>query len=280
MDLIRVCNTLLDPYFDYFARMRRSERLRKIIWLVLYIGNYVNQGGNARLRNAMGFSVEYIASLRPLRGCLGDSNMMTYLVGLVKDEFPDLTEVIDELSFMKNAKEMKIKDIQDVLGKLADAKDAAEYLVSMYELFDPPQQGDDFMKVLKGNRSICFQLTPHLDYFRHVEESRVAITTRFSQLQVELQSIFAYFFHKEIIKEMTAEMFFSIFNDFLSDFEVYHWHPQKRLTEIRIVRSLWRKKNSKFNERSDYKMPRIEMDGPKSQACWSTNVNHHYHPFY
>lgn len=133
--------------------------------MILYIGNYVNQGTSRG--DALGFSLQYISSLKPLRGCEPDTNMITFLMETISKEFPDLEGIITDLAFIKSAKELKFKDLEDRLAKLGDAQRKAQEILERYQSFPPPpkasekidEQKDKFILTFKVRRRIsppCF----------------------------------------------------------------------------------------------------------------------------
>jgi hypothetical protein len=86
--------------------------------LILYIGNYVNQGTNRG--GALGFSLEYMTSIKPLKGREPDVNMLTFIVETINNEFPDLLGIIEDLAPIRPAQEMKFCEIDssiDLLNK-------------------------------------------------------------------------------------------------------------------------------------------------------------------
>lgn len=162
-------NGLLDPYFAAYERIKSSERLRTILWLVLYVGNYVNQG--TPRGDALGFSFEYITSLKPLRGNEPDMNMLNYLVGLVTAEFPDLLGIVAELTPVRLARDVRFRDVEEMQRQFDDAIEGTKAIVEAYHKFPLPPNYTD------GEH-----LSPENDRFRQVTAVRHALLDWFPDL--------------------------------------------------------------------------------------------------
>lgn len=139
VDVTELCtgiNSLLDPYFTAYERIKTSERLRKILWLILYVGNYVNQG--TPRGDALGFNFEYITSLKPLKGNEPDMNMLNYLVSVITAEFPDLLSVITELTPVRLARDVRFKDLEELQKQFDDTIESTKAMVEAYQKFPLP----------------------------------------------------------------------------------------------------------------------------------------------
>lgn len=139
MDVTELCNginSLLDPYFAAYERIKNSERLCKILWLILYVGNYVNQG--TPRGDALGFNFEYITSLKPLKGSEPDMNMLNYLIGLITTEFPDLLGIVAELTPVRLAREVKFRDVEEMQRQFDDAVESTKAMIEAYRKFPLP----------------------------------------------------------------------------------------------------------------------------------------------
>lgn len=139
MDIADLCGsiqTLLEPFFVAYDRIKNSERLRRILWLILYIGNYINQGSTRG--NALGFSFEYLTALKPLKAIDPEINMLSFLVDLVSREFPDLGNIISDLSSVRMAKETKLKDVDELVTRFAETRRTVAKIVESYKAFPPP----------------------------------------------------------------------------------------------------------------------------------------------
>lgn len=162
-DLCQLCHTLMDPYFEAFERVRSSSRLRTLLALILYVGNYVNQE-NSRNGNAPGFHIEYITSIKPLRGSEPGSSMLSFLVGVLSSQFPDTMHVLSDLAVIGTVRGMKFSDAEEKVAELARHVEGITSLVEKYQFMAGNDSGavedveeDAFMRTSK----IC-QDCPHL----------------------------------------------------------------------------------------------------------------------
>lgn len=80
--------------------------------------------------------------------------MLTFLVELIKNEFPDLLGIITDLTFVKAAKDMKFRDIDEGIANFQASYTKATALIDSYRTFptlhaDRPSEQDHFIQVTK-----------------------------------------------------------------------------------------------------------------------------------
>ncbi len=115
------------------------------------MGNYVNQG--TVRGDALGFSLEYITSVKPLRANAADTNMLTFLLDVIHRECPEALSIVSELSFLSGIGSLKFSDLEEQVGAMKRSADHIRSLVDRYK---------DFVASLKGGPE---NFSPDLDTF-------------------------------------------------------------------------------------------------------------------
>lgn len=133
VDLFNSCQRIINPFFEFFELIRKNKTIQKILWMVLYIGNYVNQG---TIRgNAAGFELDYLTALKPLKGTEPDSNMLSFLMETMEKEFPEMMEIITDMEFIKKAKTMDSKEVNSEIEALKRCHEQLKALKDEYMNF-------------------------------------------------------------------------------------------------------------------------------------------------
>ena len=164
-DALQVAQRLLEPFRGCFQKIKSSERLAKIFWLILYIGNYLNQGSNRG--NALGFTLESVNSLKPLRGSEPDTTLLTFLLETVQREFPDYAEILGELAMIRGITPTKLTELEESYALLTASHQNLQQTVAAYRAFKllPPsspaeidEEADSFMAPAKILSPSCVHL--------------------------------------------------------------------------------------------------------------------------
>ena len=125
----------------------RSRRLRKLLELVLALGNYMNRGARG---NASGFR---LASLNRLADTKSSSakgtTLLHYLVQIVEKKFKDILLLEEDLPHIKEASKVSLgemdKDISMLRAGLAEVNREIEF----HRNSGAQQNGDRFLPVMR-----------------------------------------------------------------------------------------------------------------------------------
>lgn len=179
----------------------RSRRLRKLLELVLAVGNYMNRGARG---NASGFR---LASLNRLADTKSSSakgtNLLHYLVQIIEKKFKDLTKLDDDLPHIREASKVSLgemdKDISMLRAGIAEVAREIEF----HRSAGTSQTGDRFLPVMR--------------------EFHAQASVRFSELEDQFQDMKTRFdravrLFGEDGSVVQPEEFFGIFDAFLTAF--------------------------------------------------------------
>ncbi|BFG00259.1 disheveled-associated activator of morphogenesis 1 [Drosophila madeirensis] len=179
----------------------RSRRLRKLLELVLALGNYMNRGARG---NASGFRLASLNRLADTKSSAAKgTTLLHYLVQVIEKKFKDLLKLEDDIPHVRGASKVSLgemdKDIQMLRTGLADVAREIEF----HRSSGPAQQGDRFLPVMR--------------------EFHTQASVRFAELEDKFQDMKTRFdravrLFGEDGSVLQPDEFFGIFDSFLGAF--------------------------------------------------------------
>ncbi|KAH8387035.1 hypothetical protein KR093_004218 [Drosophila rubida] len=179
----------------------RSRRLRKLLELVLALGNYMNRGARG---NASGFRLASLNRLADTKSSAAKgTTLLHYLVQVIEKKFKDLLKLEDDIPHVREASKVSLgemdKDIQMLRTGLADVAREIEF----HRSSGPAQQGDRFLPVMR--------------------EFHAQASVRFAELEDKFQDMKTRFdravrLFGEDGSVLQPDEFFGIFDSFLASF--------------------------------------------------------------
>ncbi|KAH8274901.1 hypothetical protein KR044_009833 [Drosophila immigrans] len=179
----------------------RSRRLRKLLELVLALGNYMNRGARG---NASGFRLASLNRLADTKSSAAKgTTLLHYLVQVIEKKFKDLLKLEDDIPHVREASKVSLgemdKDIQMLRTGLADVAREIEF----HRSSGPAQQGDRFLPVMR--------------------EFHAQASVRFAELEDKFQDMKTRFdravrLFGEDGSVLQPDEFFGIFDSFLAAF--------------------------------------------------------------
>ncbi|XP_060532378.1 disheveled-associated activator of morphogenesis 1 isoform X2 [Cylas formicarius] len=178
----------------------RSRRLRKLLEIILALGNYMNRGARG---NASGFRLTSLNRLADTKSssCKG-TTLLHYLVQILEKKFKDILRLDEDLPHIREAAKVSLGELGKDMAQLrAGLKDVAKEIE--YHTTQSPLANDMFMPVMRE-----FQATATCR-LAEVEDQFQDMKTRFERA-VRL-------FGEDPINAQPDE-FFGIFDTFLTAF--------------------------------------------------------------
>uniref|UniRef100_A0A1B0ATF1 Disheveled-associated activator of morphogenesis 1 n=1 Tax=Glossina palpalis gambiensis TaxID=67801 RepID=A0A1B0ATF1_9MUSC len=125
----------------------RSRRLRKLLELVLALGNYMNRGARG---NASGFRLASLNRLADTKSSAAKgTTLLHFLVQIIDKKFKDLLKLEEDIPHVREASKVSLgemdKDIQMLRTGLTDVAREIEF----HRSSGPAQQGDRFLPVMR-----------------------------------------------------------------------------------------------------------------------------------
>ncbi|XP_023309444.2 disheveled-associated activator of morphogenesis 1 [Lucilia cuprina] len=179
----------------------RSRRLRKLLELVLALGNYMNRGARG---NASGFRLASLNRLGDTKSSAAKgTTLLHFLVQVIDKKFKDLLKLEEDIPHVREASKVSLgemdKDIQMLRTGLADVAREIEF----HRSSGPAQQGDRFLPVMR--------------------EFHAQASVRFAELEDKFQDMKTRFdravrLFGEDGAVLQPDEFFGIFDTFLTTF--------------------------------------------------------------
>ncbi|GAV07212.1 hypothetical protein RvY_17081 [Ramazzottius varieornatus] len=98
----------LQAIFTASRAVKKSDKFRKILELVLAFGNYLN---SSRRGPAYGFKLQSLETLLDLKSTDRKTTLLHYIVQTVSDNFPQLLHFDNELIFIDKAAEVSLENV-------------------------------------------------------------------------------------------------------------------------------------------------------------------------
>ncbi|KAL5278203.1 DAAM2 family protein [Megaselia abdita] len=197
-------NDLTPRIFNVMEASRevaRSRRFKKLLELVLALGNYMNRGARG---NASGFRLTSLNRLGDTKSSAAKgTTLLHYLVQIIDTKFKDIYKLEEDMPHVRHASKVSLaemdKDIQMLRSGLVEVSREIEF----HRSAGPAQQGDRFLPVMR--------------------EFHAQASVRFAELEDQFQDMKTRFdravrLFGEDGSVLQPEEFFGIFDNFLVGF--------------------------------------------------------------
>ncbi|CAB0010521.1 unnamed protein product [Nesidiocoris tenuis] len=124
----------------------RSRRLRKVLEVVLALGNYMNRGARG---NACGFRLASLNRLADTKSSQSKGiTLLHYLVEILQNKFKDALKLEEDMPHVKEAAKVSMAELEKDMAQLkANLKEAERELE--FQRVQPVTPGDRFLPVMK-----------------------------------------------------------------------------------------------------------------------------------
>merc|ERR1712150_101319 len=106
------CLKMVKPQVDTVAvaskSLRHSKKMKKVLELILALGNYMNSNKKGP---CYGFKLQSLDSLTITKTSDKKENLVHYLAKLVHEKFPELKEFASELKYLEKAVQISVENI-------------------------------------------------------------------------------------------------------------------------------------------------------------------------
>lgn len=179
----------------------RSRRLRKLLELVLALGNYMNRGARG---NASGFR---LASLNRLADTKSSSvkgtTLLHYLVQVIEKKFKDLLKLDEDIPHVRDAAKVSLGEMDKDISMLRNGLTEVSREIEFNRSAGTPPPGDRFLPVMR--------------------EFHAQASVRFAELEDQFQDMKTRFdravrLFGEDGSVIQPDEFFGIFDSFLNSF--------------------------------------------------------------
>ncbi|EDO48372.1 predicted protein [Nematostella vectensis] len=247
----------LEAVIDAAAELRTSDKLQRVLELVLMTGNYMNKG-NTRIAGAQAFKISYLTKLNTTKTTDNKSTLLNFLVQKIEERCPELLDVKDDLRTVpiaaKVSGQLLATEVQDLSRRMKGIKDD---LISFQALASQKEE-DRFTEVVIN--IITSSLTKCQNIIEETEGKLEELLDLQKKMNEDFRDVVKFFGEKD--SKMTTEEFFGIFAAFLVHFNmaVNHNITKKKLQEEQAKRE---ERNKLFKE---LKQRKISVDEEVEQA--------------
>ncbi|KAL7489856.1 hypothetical protein ACHAW6_015582 [Cyclotella cf. meneghiniana] len=208
--------------------VQKSVRLRKLMAMILMLGNQINTGGSGRI--AHGFTLDALLKLDEAKAFDKKTSVLQYLVKLVKVNEPDLLKVHAEMPSIGPAESVivdgLISELKDLSERLKNVKETAiaegiRYRVSKAATqtgtaLDRLKHQRTKIKEIEGvnmyNQTEYSELTPMEKFVAYAEKRTAEALARTDEVQELFKGVLTYFGEDPA---MTSTDFFGTLNKFV-----------------------------------------------------------------
>ena len=211
--------------------VQKSVRLRKLMAMILMLGNQINTGGSGNM--AKGFTLEALLKLDEAKAFDKKTSVLQYLVKLVKANEPDLLNVHEEMPSIGPAQnvvvESSVSELNELNKQLSSVKGTAAAegrrvrdgknpvkLTALEKLRQQKTKVKDVEGVNMYNQSVPIALTAMEKFALYAEKRTREAFSRIDEVQENFKGVLTYFGEDPA---MISTDFFGTLNKFIATFD-------------------------------------------------------------
>lgn len=126
--------------------MIACEKFKKVLKIILSIGNYMNVGKMADYKRSVGFELDILPKLNTIKTIDNKSTLLDYIVQIIRTKSPELWDFGDELAQVKEAARLQTANMEGIIENVLESSEFLKNEVenqSMHRLCD-----DKFVEVM------------------------------------------------------------------------------------------------------------------------------------
>jgi hypothetical protein len=224
-----------------------SARLRKLMAMILMLGNQINTGGSGRM--AQGFSLDALLKLDEAKAFDKKTSVLQYLVKLVKTNDSDLLNVREEIPSLGTAENVVVDGLVNELNQLnkqlqkvketataeGDRVREGKTHVRSTSALDKLRQQKSKIKVVEEvsmyNKAESYTEIAMEKFAKYAEDRTNETFSRIEAVQENFKAVLTYFGENP---SLSTTDFFGTLNKFIAAFDVALEHV-KRIEEREIA---------------------------------------------
>lgn len=247
------CKPKIEAVLEASKEVQRSKRLRKLLELVLAIGNYMNRGQRG---NAIGFRVASLNRIADTKSSINRNlTLLHFIIGTIEKKFKDILKLEEDIPHVRDAAKVNLteltKEIQCMKSGLQEVQMELEFHRS-----HPQQSGDKFIPVMKEFiTSATYRFSELEDSFQDMKQRYETVVKMFGEDPCQVQ----------------PDEFFGIFDSFLLSFSEARqdnvtFQRKKEDEEKRAKQEAERKSSSNSGDKSSKESALKGVNGLKNGA--------------
>uniref|UniRef100_A0A8C5PY42 Uncharacterized protein n=1 Tax=Leptobrachium leishanense TaxID=445787 RepID=A0A8C5PY42_9ANUR len=96
--------------------LKKSENFKKMIELVLLVGNYMNSG--SRNAQSLGFNISFLCKIRDTKSTDQKTTLLHFLAEICEERFPEILKFPDELAHVESASKVSAQSLKSSLDAM------------------------------------------------------------------------------------------------------------------------------------------------------------------
>ncbi|KAK6997787.1 disheveled-associated activator of morphogenesis 1 [Biomphalaria glabrata] len=141
------CKQRIDAVFEASKEVFRSRRFKKLLELVLALGNFMNKGQRG---NALGFKISSLGKMMDTKASTNKNmTLLHYIVELIEKKFPDLIKLEEDIPHIHDAAKVNFTDLDKEITNLRKGLQNIEKEVEFFEKKFSISSQDKFVTVMK-----------------------------------------------------------------------------------------------------------------------------------
>lgn len=242
----------LDNLMRAAEQVQKSSSFHKLLSIILAIGNYLNSSRRA----AWGFKITSLNKLVDVRSSAKRTNLLQYLVQLVKTKYPHVLALFNELEDVPSAARIDMQSVQLDIGELKRGLHQVERCIGMIRRHD----GDKNMAAHDRFEEV---MSPFISNAAHQVE---AIDRLMKEIAENLETV-ANMFGEDVDQlQQKPELFFQQLALFMRTFS----QTELRLEE-QIQQQQKRKRLREKRQQQQQQQSLVNTDSPTRMSS-STNL--------
>ncbi|XP_035825837.1 disheveled-associated activator of morphogenesis 1 [Aplysia californica] len=141
------CKLKIDAIMEASKEVFRSRKLKKLLELVLALGNFMNKGQRG---SALGFKISSLGKMVDTKASTNKNmTLMHYLVDIADKKFPDVMKLDEDIPHIHEAAKVNFTDLEKEITNLRKGLQGIEKEVDFFENKLSVSSRDKFVTVMK-----------------------------------------------------------------------------------------------------------------------------------
>lgn len=141
------CKQKIDAVFEGSKEVIRSRRLKKLLELVLALGNFMNKGQRG---SALGFRLASLGKMVDTKASANKNmTLLHFLVEVVDRKFPELSKIGEDMPHIQEAAKVNFTDLEKEITNMRKGLQSIEKEVEFFENKLSMSNRDKFVTVMK-----------------------------------------------------------------------------------------------------------------------------------
>ncbi|ODM93937.1 Disheveled-associated activator of morphogenesis 1 [Orchesella cincta] len=188
--IVEETNGRMKTVVEACREVTRSRKLRKMLEVILALGNYMNRGSRG---NASGFRLPSLTRISDTKSNQRNQNLMNYLAVQVESHWNELSDLETELSHVRGAAKVSLNELEKDMGYLRSGLECVNREVEFQRGLQKMDPGDRFLPSVREflSSAVC-RIQELEDLERELQQNSQAVREEYKEID-EFFSIFDQF---------------------------------------------------------------------------------------